>query len=68
MRDLGQDANDETLVRTIISMAHNLNLKVVAEGVETEIQYAYVKQYGCDTVQGFLFGKPVPFHQLKQLL
>ncbi|PKM36450.1 MAG: GGDEF domain-containing protein [Gammaproteobacteria bacterium HGW-Gammaproteobacteria-10] len=68
VHDLGHDADDETLVRTIISMAHNLNLKVVAEGVETETQYDYVKQYGCDTVQGYLFGKPVPFHQLKELL
>ncbi|MDD2761545.1 MAG: EAL domain-containing protein, partial [Methylomonas sp.] len=68
VRDLGQDADDETLVRTIIAMAHSLNLKVVAEGVETEMQYEYVKQHGCDTVQGFLFGRPVPYHQLEPLL
>ncbi|MGR9116593.1 MAG: EAL domain-containing protein, partial [Gammaproteobacteria bacterium] len=65
IRDLGKDPDDETLVRTIIAMAHNLNLMVVAEGVETEAQYGYVKQYGCDTVQGFLFGKPVPYIQLE---
>lgn len=66
IRDLGKDPDDEILVRTIITMAHNLNLKVVAEGVENETQYNYVKQYGCDTVQGFLFGKPVPYRQLFQ--
>lgn len=64
VRDLGQDPDDEILVRTIIAMAHNLNLKVVAEGVETDRQYLYVKQYGCDTVQGFLFGRPIPYPQL----
>ncbi|MGR9085900.1 MAG: EAL domain-containing protein [Gammaproteobacteria bacterium] len=68
VRDLGQDPDDEILVRTIIAMAHNLDLKVVAEGVETEIQYDYVKHYGCDTVQGFLFGQPVPCDQIAQLL
>ncbi|MGR8940833.1 MAG: bifunctional diguanylate cyclase/phosphodiesterase [Gammaproteobacteria bacterium] len=66
VRDLGQDPDDETLVRTIIAMAHNLNLKVVAEGVETPLQYSYVKHYGCDTVQGFLFGRPVPVDQIAQ--
>jgi diguanylate cyclase (GGDEF)-like protein len=68
VRDLGQDPDDETLVRTIIAMAHNLNLKVVAEGVETQLQYEYVKHYGCDTVQGFLFGRPVPCGQIPQML
>ncbi len=59
IRDLGRSPDDEALVKTIISLAHNLNLKVVAEGVETEQQFHFVKQYGCDTVQGYLFGKPV---------
>ncbi len=68
VRDLGRDPDDETLVRTIVAMAHNLNLKVVAEGVETERQYNYVKEYGCDTVQGFLFGRPVPYQQLYPIL
>lgn len=68
VRDLGHDPDDEILVRTIIAMAHSLNLKVVAEGVETEQQYDYVKQYGCDTVQGYLFGRPVPYRLLEPLL
>ena len=68
VRDLGKDPDDDALVRTIITMAHNLNLKVVAEGVETEMQYQFVKQHGCDIVQGYLFGKPVSFTQIQQLL
>ena len=67
VRDLGLDPNDEILVKTIIAMAHNLNLKVVAEGVETAMQYEYVQRYGCDTVQGFLFGQPVPYAQLPKV-
>ncbi len=68
VRDLGKDPDDETIVRTIITMAHNLNLKVVAEGVETEDQYNFVKQHGCDAVQGFLFGKPVPAEEMEKLI
>ncbi len=62
--DLGKDVNDEVLVKTIITMAHNLNLNVVAEGVETEKQFNFVKQYACNNVQGFLFGKPMAFEHL----
>jgi len=68
VRDLGKDPDDETLVRTIITMAHNLNLKVVAEGVETELQYRFVQQHGCDEIQGFLFGRPMPGEEIVLML
>ncbi|MCK4675037.1 MAG: EAL domain-containing protein [Gammaproteobacteria bacterium] len=61
---MGKDKDDEAIVRTIIVMAHNLKLKVVAEGVETEQQYEFVKHHGCDVVQGFLFGKPVAAEEI----
>ena len=48
------------LVSTIISLAHALNLKVVAEGVETEEQQRLLRLLNCDEMQGFLFSKPVP--------
>ena len=57
--------DDGTMVRTIIAMAHNFNLSVVAEGVETEEQYQIVRDLGCDTVQGFLFGRPVTLLELE---
>ncbi len=60
VRDLGMDADDEAITRTIIAMAHSMNLRVVAEGVETEAQYHFVRSHGCNEVQGFLFGRPMP--------
>lgn len=68
IQDIGSDVDDEVIVRTIIDMAHNLNLKVVAEGVETEAQYQFVREHHCDAVQGFLFSRPVPLQELEAQL
>lgn len=54
------DPNDAALVMAIITLAHNLNLKVVAEGVETEEQRDFLRLLRCDAGQGYLFGKPMP--------
>lgn len=54
------DADDAALVMTIITLAHNLRLIVMAEGVETEEQLRFLRLLRCDQGQGFLFGKPVP--------
>ena len=56
------------IVNTCISLAHNLNLRVVAEGVEIEGQAALLKQLGCDQAQGFLYSPPVPADQLARML
>ncbi|MGI6641045.1 MAG: putative bifunctional diguanylate cyclase/phosphodiesterase [Limnochordia bacterium] len=48
------------ILRDLISMAHNLGLEVVAEGVEHELQRRYLLEWGCDILQGYLFGKPLP--------
>ncbi len=58
--DIGRDPDDEIIVRTTINLAHNLGLEVVAEGVETQFQHDYLVNNGCDLVQGFLFGEPMP--------
>ena len=55
-----EDHNAASIVRAIISMAHSLNLKVVAEGVETESQFRYLLHRECDEAQGFYFSGPVP--------
>ncbi|MBI3902693.1 MAG: EAL domain-containing protein [Nitrosomonadales bacterium] len=60
VRDMMEDQADAALVSTIINMARNLNLKPMAEGVETSAQLDMLAQYGCDEIQGYYFSKPVP--------
>ncbi|MGK9252668.1 EAL domain-containing protein [Paenibacillus humicus] len=67
-RNLLQDAKDEALVHTIINMAHNLGLKVIAEGVETDEQLQYLLQRQCHEAQGYFFSQPIPAEELTGLL
>lgn len=60
VRDITHDKNSRVMVRTIINIASNFGLNIVAEGVETDDQLAFLRQYGCTIFQGYLFGKPVP--------
>jgi diguanylate cyclase (GGDEF)-like protein/PAS domain S-box-containing protein len=59
VRDITTDADDAAIVQTIISMGHGLRLKVIAEGVETAEQLAFLKQRECDEIQGYYFSKPL---------
>ena len=59
-----EDPNNMTLVSTMISLAHSLRMKVVAEGVETEEQAKILRLLRCDQMQGFLIGRPVPFESV----
>lgn len=59
IRGLGEGTEDAAIVKAIISMAHSLNLKVVAEGVENPQQLAFLRMQGCDEVQGYLISRPV---------
>jgi diguanylate cyclase (GGDEF)-like protein/PAS domain S-box-containing protein len=68
VRNMTTNANHLTLVATIISLAHSLDLKVIAEGVETEEQANYLRLHKCDQAQGFLFGKPAPAAQVRLML
>ncbi len=68
VRDLPADANDAAITRAIIAMAHNLDLQVVAEGVETPEQEAFLRESGCEELQGYLFGRPVPAAEFAELL
>jgi diguanylate cyclase (GGDEF)-like protein len=65
---MNKDSNAMTLVSTIISLAHSLQLKVIAEGVETEEQAQYLRLLRCDEMQGYLFSKPLPLDALVSLL
>ena len=60
VRDLPEDADDASIVQTIIAMARSLKLQVVAEGVETEEQLGFLRSLGCEQVQGSLCGAPAP--------
>ncbi|MCI3927021.1 EAL domain-containing protein [Paenibacillus sp. TRM 82003] len=68
IRELGKDKGDAAIVSTIVSLAHNMQLKVVAEGVETSEQLQLLRSYGCDEVQGYLFSRPLPAELLEELL
>ena len=57
---MATDPNDAAIVQSSIDLAHNLGLKVVAEGVEAQESYELLKQYGCDSAQGFHIGRPLP--------
>ena len=66
--DIPDDKNDAAIVQAIIVLAHTLRLNVIAEGVETEAQLAFLRTHGCGAAQGFLFSRPVPAAELAVLL
>ncbi|SFE30711.1 bifunctional diguanylate cyclase/phosphodiesterase [Paracidovorax konjaci] len=65
VRNLGARPTDDVIVQTIIGMARNLELEVIAEGVETEEQRTFLERYGCDLYQGYLFARPMPVEELQ---
>lgn len=65
--ETNDSSTDALIVRTIIAMAHALNLQVVAEGVETQYHVEILTELACDRLQGYYFGRPVPMEQFKTL-
>lgn len=63
VRDLAEDSEDAAIVSAIVALGRTLNLQVVAEGVETEAQQSFLAGLGCDALQGYLLGRPVPAAQ-----
>ena len=61
---LGQDDDDDAICTSIINLAHSLGLRTVAEGVETVQQLEWLREGGCDELQGFLLGRPLPFDEM----
>ena len=66
--EMEQHVQGVTIVAAIISLAHSLNLEVIAEGVETEVQAAILQGLQCNLMQGYLFSRPVPFDALAKML
>jgi len=66
--DRDDGTQDAAIVRSIITMAHNLGLDIVAEGVETNAQAEFLRQEGCDHAQGFLYAKALPANEFERLL
>lgn len=68
VRDIPDDADDAAITATIIAMAHNLGLQVIAEGVETQQQLDFLRRKACDELQGYLFSRPLNGQDLHALL
>jgi diguanylate cyclase (GGDEF)-like protein len=68
VQDIATDEDDKAIVMAVIELGHRLNLKVLAEGVETEEQLAFLRQCQCDEMQGYLFSRPVPPAEIAGLL
>ena len=66
INDLGVDVNSEIIVKTIIAMATNLGIDVIAEGVATEQQLNFLTQNGCHAFQGYLFSRPLPLDEFER--
>lgn len=68
VRDIPADHDDAAIVRAIIAMSRSLRMKVIAEGVETEEQQQFLRAEGCDEIQGYLSGRPVPPEEFLRML
>jgi len=68
IKDVPSDPDDVAITHAIIAMGHSLRLNVVAEGVETAEQLEFLREHGCDFMQGYLSGKPMPAEELGRLL
>jgi diguanylate cyclase (GGDEF)-like protein/PAS domain S-box-containing protein len=68
VRDIETDGDDAAIVKAIVQLAHSMDLRVIAEGVETQEQLAYLAALHCDEYQGFLFSRPLPREELIRLI
>ncbi len=68
VKDINTDEEDKAIVRTIINMSKSLGFKTIAEGVETLEQLSYLKDQGCDEIQGYYYSKPLPAEEFKEFL
>ncbi len=68
VRELPGDEEDAVITKTIIALAHSLNLKVIAEGVETQAQKEFLLESGCEDIQGYFYSKPISRDEMEAFL
>lgn len=68
IRKIGENPKTKSIVHSIIGMAHEIGIKTVAEGVETEEQVSFLRQSGCDYIQGYYYSKPLPEEEFVEFL
>ncbi len=68
VKEISHNPDDAAIIKAIISIAHELKLRVIAEGVETKEQLAWLRVQQCDEIQGYLFSPPIPAPALTKLL
>jgi len=66
LKGFGSNVNVNVILKSVVEMAQNLKMISLCEGVETEEQYAYLKEIGCDRAQGYLFSEPLPIEELRK--
>jgi EAL domain-containing protein (putative c-di-GMP-specific phosphodiesterase class I) len=66
--DLKENYHSRSIVRAVIGLGRSLDLPIIAEGVETEAQHSFLKHEGCDEVQGYLTGRPLPIAHYAELV
>jgi EAL domain-containing protein (putative c-di-GMP-specific phosphodiesterase class I) len=68
VKDIVTDSDDAAITKAVIMLAHSMKLKVITEGVETVAQLDFLRQQGCDQVQGNYFSEPLPEKEMTELL
>jgi EAL domain-containing protein (putative c-di-GMP-specific phosphodiesterase class I) len=68
VRDIEVDSSDAAIVRSIISLGHRLDLRVIAEGVETLAELDFLRMRGCDEIQGYYFSRPLPADEFERFI
>jgi EAL domain-containing protein (putative c-di-GMP-specific phosphodiesterase class I) len=66
--DIAKNFTDQAIAKTIVTLAHSLGMRTVAEGVETTEQFARLRAFGADCVQGYLFSRPLPAAEFEAFL
>ena len=68
IKDIATDPDDRAIIGAVTAMAHHMRMKVIAEGVETEAQLSFLRDTHCDEAQGYLFSRPLPADEFRELI